>query len=79
MQGLAKAFSYLIAAHFQALGILAVSWFIGDYLDKNYPISFSWLLIFVPIGVLGMAHSFYVIVMNLRMQEKNKQKESEKM
>jgi MFS family permease len=60
-----KAFAYLIAAHVNSIGLILGSYWLGGWLNKNWPVSFSWLLITIPLGVLAIGHSFYLIVKTL--------------
>lgn len=62
MASLTKAFTYVLAAQFQAIGLLLAAWWIGEWLDQNRPLSFSWLAITLPVSVLVMAHTFYVMI-----------------
>ena len=40
MGSLARAFTYVIAAQVQAIGLIFVAWWFGDALDLRYPKSF---------------------------------------
>jgi len=62
MSSLSKAFSYLIAAHVQAMGLFFVAWAGGDWLNENHPQSFNWFLLTFLVAMLGVAQTFYVII-----------------
>lgn len=62
MANLARGLSYLIAAQFQSLGLLGAAWWIGDWLNHNHPARISWFALTFPVGVLAVAHTFYMVV-----------------
>ena len=62
MASLTKAFTYVLAAQFQAIGLIFTAWWIGDWLDKNHATSFSWLIVTLPVGIVVMGQTFYVMV-----------------
>lgn len=79
MNNLTKAFSYLIAAQVQALTLILGAWWIGDWLNTHHPISFSWYAVTIPVGLLAMTHSFYVVIRyTMKQQKKIDQKDAEK-
>lgn len=77
MNNLSKGISYLIAAQFQAIGLLLISWWAGEWLNEKYPKDFSWYVVTIPIGVVGMLHSFYVVIRYTMMMDKKNSKKSE--
>ncbi len=74
MQGMAKAFAYLIAAHVQAMGLVVFAWWLGKFLNQRYPQDFNWLVWTIPVGVLAMGQTFYLIIRNLLWQKKAAEK-----
>jgi len=70
LNSITKAFSYLIAAHVQAVGIIFASWWIAKELDSSYPIGFPWLSITIPFGIIVVVHTFYLILRSLFWQKK---------
>lgn len=62
MASLTKAFTYVIAAQFQAIGVLMTAWWVGDWLDRNRAASFSWMAITIPVGVVVMGQTFYLMI-----------------
>lgn len=62
MASLGKAFTFLIAAQLQAIGIIMAAWWIGEWLNENHPLSFNWYAITFPIGVLAVAQTFYMVI-----------------
>ncbi len=78
MGNLTKAFSYLIAAQVQAITLIVAAWWIGDYLNQHHPIGFSWFAITIPVGILGVAHSFYLVIRYTMKQSKKADKKDGK-
>jgi positive regulator of sigma E activity len=78
MSNLTKAFSYLIAAQVQAITLIVAAWWIGDYLNQHHPIGFSWFAITIPVGVIGVAHSFYVVIRYTLKQAKKAENQEKK-
>ncbi|MEZ4742865.1 MAG: hypothetical protein R3B45_10535 [Bdellovibrionota bacterium] len=70
MKDIAKAFSYLIAAQVQAVGIILFSLWAAKKLDELYPMRFTWLIVIIPIGILAVIHTFYLILRSLFWQKK---------
>ncbi len=68
--GLGKAFSVAIAAQFQALGVLGLAWFGGDWLNLNYPKTFNWFVITFPASIIVIAQMFYVIIRHFMKNNK---------
>jgi len=77
MNPMTRAFSYLIAAQFQAVGLIILAWWGGQYLNEHHPLSFSWYAITFPVAVLGTVHTFYVVVRHaLRQGKKDEEKKT---
>lgn len=62
MNNLSKAFGYLIAGQTQAVALIIAAWFVGEWLNSHYPQNFSWYVVTIPVGVLGVAHTFYILI-----------------
>lgn len=75
MSNLTKAFSYLIAAQVQAITLIVGAWWIGDYLNEHRPIGFTWFAITIPIGIIGVFHSFYIVIRYTLKQSKKSAKD----
>ena len=72
MGNITKAFTYVLAAQFQAVGIILAAWWIGDWLDHNMAQSFPWLAVTLPVGLLVIAQTFYVMVRRAYQLTKDK-------
>ena len=70
MPNLGRAFSYLIAAQVQAVSLIFLAYWAGDWLNKNHPIGFNWYVVTFTIGVLGVAQTFYVVIRAAMIQGK---------
>ncbi len=62
MASLTKAFSYLIAAQVQSVGLILMAWWVGDWANRTHPMSFSWYMVTFPVAVIGVAQTFYVVI-----------------
>lgn len=70
--GIGRAFSVAIAAQFQALGLLGLAWFAGDWLNSRYPQDFNWYLVTFLLSVVVIAQTFYVMLRHfMRMEKKS--------
>lgn len=79
MNNLSKAFGYLIAGQTQAVALIIAAWLVGDWLNSHYPQSFTWFVVTIPLGVLGVAHTFYILIRYiLRTHGSDKKKSGEK-
>jgi hypothetical protein len=70
MNKMARGFAYLLAANFEALAVFFGSWMVAKWLDENYPQPFRWILVTLPVGLLVIAHAFYVLLRALMRLEK---------
>lgn len=71
MASLTKAFTYLIAAQLQAIGLIIAAWWIGDWLNEQHPLPFNWYAITFPVAVLAVAQTFYMVIRHAyRMSKK---------
>ena len=73
MASLTRAFSYLIAAQFQALGLIFVAWWGGNWLNEHHPLSFTWYAITFPIVTIAVAQTFYVVIRQALTQAKSEE------
>lgn len=64
--------SYLLGANMQAVSLLLVAWWVGDYLNSNFGKSFNWMLLTFIIAGIVIVHVWYVIIKKLIAQEKSK-------
>ena len=62
MSNMARALTYLIAANIQALGLVFVGWWLGEELNKSYPKSFSWFSVTIPVSMLAVFHTYYLVI-----------------
>ena len=62
MASLSRALSYLIAAQFQAIGLILAAWWLGEWLNDHHPVSFNWYAVTFPVAVVGVGQSFYVVI-----------------
>lgn len=70
-----RGFSYLIGASFEGLAILVGGVFLAGWLDKNYPISVKWITVVLPVSLIVVAHTFYVVIRAiLRLEAEGKHK-----
>ncbi len=76
MANLGKAFTYLIAAQVQAVTLILMAYWVGDWLNKNHPASFNWYVVTFLIGVIGIAQTFYVVIRAAMTQGKTDSKAS---
>lgn len=51
----------IIALHVNAIGMIVVAWFVGDYLDEQYPKRFSWYLITFGFVFFDIGYHIYRI------------------
>jgi tellurite resistance protein TehA-like permease len=70
MASLSRALSYLIAAQFQAVGLILVAWWGGNWLNEQHPLSFNWYAITFPVATLAVAQTFYVVIRHALRQAK---------
>ena len=62
MANFGRAFSYLIAAQVQAVGLIFFAYWVGRWLNEHHPVSFSWYIVTFTVAVLGVAQTFYVVI-----------------
>lgn len=71
MANFGRAFSYLIAAQFQAVALLFFAWWAGQWLNEHYAKSFNWYAVTIPLAVIGMAQTLYVVVRQVMKEGKS--------
>ncbi len=62
MSGSGKAFSYLISAQVQAVTLILMAFWVGDWLNENYPKGFNWYLATFTIAVIAIFQTFYMVI-----------------
>lgn len=73
MASLAKAFSLLIAAHVQAIGLVMLAWWAGSWLNENHPTGWNWYAITFPVAVIAVIQTFYVVIRHAMSEDKRKE------
>lgn len=82
MNQMAKALTTLIAINMQVAGLIVAAFWGRDYLARHYPLGFSWDNIIVPLLIVAIVHSYYVMIrylmaVNRRLGDKgNKDKKT---
>ncbi|MEY4630319.1 MAG: hypothetical protein RIQ81_439 [Pseudomonadota bacterium] len=74
MNKMTRGFSYLLAVNFEVLVVIFGAWGAAKWLDAEYPQSFRWLMVTVPLAFIVIAHSFYAVIralMRLDSQSKS--------
>lgn len=71
--GIGKAFSVAIAAQFQALGMLGLAWYAGDWLNNHYPQNFNWFFLTFLISIISIAQTFYVMLRHFMKTDRTSQ------
>ena len=56
-----KLLGYLISGNFQTLALILFCWQGGEYLNKNYPLDFSWYAILVPLCSVAALHMWFIL------------------
>ena len=75
MANFGKAFTYLMAAQVQAVGLIFLGYWAGTWLNENHPRDFNWFIVTFTIAVLGVAQTFYVVVKAALIQGGSKKSE----
>jgi hypothetical protein len=70
MASLSRALSYVIAAQFQAVGLILVAWWGGNWLNEQHPLSFNWYAVTFPIATIAVGQTFYVVIRHALNQAK---------
>lgn len=71
MNKMARGLSYLIAACFEAVAVVFGVSFAAKWLEANHPQTFRWIVVLMPIGILVIAHTFYVVLRTIIRLEKS--------
>ena len=56
---------------------LGAGWYGAESLNEQYPQSFDWLFVTIPLALILIVHSFYV-VFRFIIQKEKKEKEAKK-
>ncbi len=70
----AKAFSYLISAQVQAVTLILMAFWVGDWLNDNYQKDFNWYVVTFPISILAIVQTFYMVIKAALNLDKNSKK-----
>jgi len=62
MAGGGRAFSYLISAQVQAVTLILMAFWVGDWLNERYPKDFNWYLVTFAVAVISIFQTFYVVI-----------------
>lgn len=62
MNKMARGLSYLIAVGFEAVALIFGAAFVAKWLDGSYPKSFRWLSVTIPVAMVVIGHTFYVVL-----------------
>ena len=62
MASLSKAFSYLIAAQTQAVALILMAYWGGEWLNDHHPIGLNWFYVTFTVAVIGIFQTFYVVI-----------------
>ena len=74
MNLMSQGLSMLIAAQVQAVGLIFAGWWIGDWLNQNYPMTWTWYAVTFPVAILAIAQFFYMLIRRvMKMGQKNGQ------
>jgi len=65
-----RGLAYLLAANFQALGLILGGWGVGSLLDKRFPVEgLSWITVSILIAVVVVIYTWYVMFQSLVRQK----------
>jgi membrane protein DedA with SNARE-associated domain len=68
---------YAMAIPTQAIGLMILAWYGGEWLNENQPIGIDWFVITFLIAFLSVGHLLYVIVRKERRAEKERERRSD--
>ena len=60
-----------MGASFEAVALVIGAAMVGKWLDSNYPQGFRWITITMPVSLLVIAHTFYVVLRAVVRMEKS--------
>ena len=69
-----RGMALLLACQFQAILYLAAGWYGAVTLNEKYPISYDWLMLTMPLSVILIGHSFYIVVRFLMQKDRRDSK-----
>lgn len=70
MNKMTRGLSYLIGASFEALAILIGATLLAGWLDQNHPIAVKWIVVLLPLSLVVVAHTFYVVLRAILRMER---------
>ena len=73
---MAKIYRWLgivIGANVESISILVGTWWFAKLLDNNYPIKFSWTVIFIPLSIILIFKIWVSLFKKLIQDEKMEQ------
>lgn len=70
MNKMVRGMSYLLAVNFEAVAVIFGAWMLAKWLDSNHPQQFRWMMVTLPVALLVIAHSFYMVIRALIRLEK---------
>jgi hypothetical protein len=73
-----RGLAMLLATQFQAIIFLGAGWYGAESLNDQYPQDFDWLLVTIPLALLLIVHSFYVVFRFVIQKEKKEKAEKNK-
>ncbi len=74
-----RALGFFMGANIQVVSLILFGYWIGNYLDEAYPMSWRWMYILVMVGFLIGLYGFYVVVrklLEIERHEKNHHSDS---
>jgi len=77
MQTPSSLMKVVLAAKIEGVAMVFAAWWSGDYLNKNYPASFSWYLVTFAAAFLIISHTFYRVIRTYLRIYGGKRKEKE--
>jgi hypothetical protein len=65
-----RGLAFLLSVQVQAVIYLAGAWYGAESLNEQFKQSFDWLMVTIPLAILLIFHSFYVVFRFLVTKEK---------
>ncbi len=62
MNPMTRALTTLVVINMQVAGLIIAAFWGRDYLSLNYPLGFSWDIIIVPLLLIAIGHSYYIMI-----------------
>ncbi len=66
-----------MAVNMETVILMLAGWWVGGWLNTNYPKDFTWIVVTFPIAAVLVVHSWYVLFRSL-MRPKNLENETAK-